>query len=421
MLVDSILYASSPKGVGKFYFNSDGIVQVSHISESNGLHPSRVNDLQFFQGRIYIAQDNGLFSFDHGRNFEENIDFPVIIDEVIAGDSVYAKPDNTLSFPYDVGTIQVNTKTIYFKDHENLSYQFRLFEKGETDPIWSASPNNAFIFSKLSPGIYTFQVRVRSINSEWSTPQTLVLRIRNVFWRTLWFIAIVSSLLLVAIYFIYKSISRSKKSRQLLLREKIESDLKALKAQINPHFLFNSINSIQSFFLEGDTVVAESYLIKYAKLIRTILNHSDSPTVLICEEIEAMKLYVELEKLRLSKPLDFEVSIDDTIDVYSEKIPSMIIQPVIENSIWHGIQPSNKDGHIHLKFKLQSDKIYVIVEDNGVGFINGKSLNSKPHGIRLIKERIDLINKLEGIKSNFEISSNNSGVKVTFSYPSNLN
>ena len=418
LLVDSIVYASCPKGVGKFYFNSSGIVQVSHISESNGLHPSRVNDLQFFQNRVYIAQDNGLFSFDHGRNFEENIDFPVIIDEVIAGDSAYAKSDNSLSFPYNIGTIQVNTKAIYFKDHENLSYQFRLFEKGEVDPTWSASPSNTFIFSKLSPGMYTFQVRVRSINSKWSTPKTLDFQIENIFWRTPWFIIFVSGLLLMAIYLVYLSVSRSKRNKQLLLREKIESDLKALKAQINPHFLFNSINSIQSFFLEGDNEVAESYLIKYAKLIRTILNHSDSPTVLIYEEIEAMKLYVELEKLRLSKPLDFQVSIDSNIDIYTEKIPSMIIQPIIENSIWHGIQPSDKDGQIHLKFILQSNQILVIVEDNGVGITNGKSqTNNKPHGIQLIKERINLINKLQKVESKFEISSNALGAKVIFSYP----
>ncbi len=418
LIIDTIIYAASPKGVSKFYFDENTISKLSHISESNGLIPARVNDIKYFRNDIYIAQDNGLFTFSHSQDFDESMDFPIIIDEVVADDSLFSNTDDIIYFPYDVGPIQINTKTIYFKDHRNLAYQFRLIKDNELEPVWSGSPNNEFIFSKLSPGSYTFQVRSKSINSEWSTPQILKFHIDNIFWQTQWFLLVVTLALLLFAYLIYFFISKAKRNRQMLMRAKIESDLKALKAQINPHFLFNSINSIQTFILEGNSSIAESYLVKYGKLMRTILNHSDSLTVSISEEIDAMRLYVELEKLRLYRPLDFEISVDENIDIYLERIPSMIVQPIIENSIWHGIQPSDSANKILLTFELKGKQIFVKVEDNGVGFTSNEDLHNNPHGIQLIEERISLINKLHGVESKFEINSDETGTSVTFCYPS---
>lgn len=420
LVIDTVIYASSPQGVSKFYFDDNTIYKHAHITESNGLIPARVNDIKYFKSDIFIGQDNGLFTFPHSQNFDESMDFPIIIDEVIADDSLFVKTEGTISLPYDVGPIQINTKTVYFKNHRNLAYQFRLIKDNELEPTWSSSPNNEFIFSKLSPGDYTFQVRSKSINSEWSAPKDLRFHIDNIFWQTQWFLLVVTFAFLFFVYLIYFFVSKAKRNRQMLMRAKIESDIKALKAQINPHFLFNSINSIQTFILEGKTSIADSYLVKYGKLMRTILNHSNSLTVPIHEEIDAMKLYVELEKLRLYRPLDFEILVDENIDIYIERIPSMIVQPIIENSIWHGIQPSVSANKILLTFELKGNQIFVKVEDDGVGFTSNGDLRNNPHGIQLIEERISLINKLQGVESKFEINSDELGTKVTFCYPSLL-
>ena len=210
-------------------------------------------------------------------------------------------------------------------------------------------------------------------------------------------------------------------SRQdTLTRDKMVSDLKALKAQINPHFLFNSLNSIQSFVLEGEDEQADDYLVKYGKLMRMILDHSNELTIYINEEIAALKLYVALEQVRLGKELTFNVIVADEIDPDSIMIPSMVIQPVLENAIWHGIQPKEGAGELQLEITQKDHWISVIITDNGVGFDIGKEEGNKPHGLQLVQERIDILNQVNGVKSTFHVTSSPQGTRIEFSYPKDL-
>ncbi len=213
---------------------------------------------------------------------------------------------------------------------------------------------------------------------------------------------------------------RLQRSREELKRDKMVSDLKALKAQINPHFLFNSLNSIQSFILEGKESLADDYLVKYGKLMRMILNHSNELTIYLNEEIEALKLYVELEQLRLGKTLTFNVDVASEIDIDATKIPSMVIQPLLENAIWHGIQPKEGAGELLLGITQKDNWIKVLVADNGVGFEVGKNGESKPHGLKLAQERIDILNKVNGVESSFHVESSSEGTKIEFIYPEDL-
>ena len=210
------------------------------------------------------------------------------------------------------------------------------------------------------------------------------------------------------------------RSKEEFKREKRVSDLKALKAQINPHFLFNSLNSIQSFILEGEESLADDYLVKYGKLMRMILNHSNELTISIQEEIAALRLYAELEQLRLGKELNFEVKVADEIDMDSTKIPSMVIQPLIENSIWHGIQPKEGAGELSLDITKEDHWIQVVVADDGVGFDAEKEGENKPHGLKLAQERIDILNEVNGVESSFHVESSPAGTRIAFSYPADL-
>ena len=232
-----------------------------------------------------------------------------------------------------------------------------------------------------------------------------------------------SFLLILALTFSvnrYQKIKTKKKLEQEIVDHKL-AELKALKAQINPHFLFNALNSIQSFILEDKNNVAEAYLVKYGKLMRKILDHSNELTVPLHEELEALQLYVELEQLRVKQGFDFEVKIDENIDCYTTQVPSMVIQPFIENAIWHGVSKLEGKGKIVVEFLAKEDFIEVRIEDNGVGFdINEKSgplSNSK--GIQLVRDRIELLNSSEQMESNIVVSSElGKGTKVWICYSS---
>ncbi|MEO1253951.1 MAG: histidine kinase, partial [Bacteroidota bacterium] len=231
---------------------------------------------------------------------------------------------------------------------------------------------------------------------------------------------IVGSLLSVFMLVLIYNRIESRTSKAEIKRDKMVSDLKALKAQINPHFLFNSLNSIQSFILEGEESLADDYLVKYGKLMRMILNHSNELAISIVEEIAALKLYVELEQLRLGKELNFVVKVADEIEADLTKIPSMVIQPLIENAIWHGIQPKAGGGELLLDISQEGNQINVLVADNGVGFDAGEGGEKKPHGLKLAQERIDILNEVNRVKSSFGVSSNEKGTQIKFSYPCDL-
>ena len=368
LLVDSVAYASTPTGIERILFDEKSIMSVERITEENGLEMARINDLEYFNGDVYIAQDNGLFSFDHNQSFKETNDFPVVIDAVTAADSLYVV-DQEMEFPHDIGLIQIKSKAINYRYQNSLEYQFRLLQ-GENDfeQYWNTSLDNEITFSNLSPGDYLFQFRAKSANSDWTPPVELSFNIQAAYWQTLWFKALIALLTIVLAYLIFYWINHSRKNKIKLSNAKKVSDLKALKAQINPHFLFNALNSIQSFVLGGNESLADDYLVKYGKLMRKILNHSNELTIYLNDELEAIRIYIELEQLRLQKGLVFDIKIDEAIDIYSTKVPSMIIQPLLENAIWHGIQPSDKEGKLLLKIYSHPEEIEIIVEDNGVGF-----------------------------------------------------
>ncbi|MEQ9406019.1 MAG: histidine kinase [Cyclobacteriaceae bacterium] len=230
-------------------------------------------------------------------------------------------------------------------------------------------------------------------------------------------------LIFLTSFFMIGKIRRNRTNRKLERNEaeKKLAELKALKAQINPHFLFNSLNSIQSFILEDEKNMADEYLVKYGKLIRKILDHSNELTVTLNDELEALQLYVELEQLRIKEGFDFEVIIQESIDPYNAMIPSMVIQPFIENAIWHGVSGLNGKGKIKLTISEHDDLIEVRVEDNGVGFDTNSYQNSASKGVRLVRERLELLKESAGQESVVEIEGQpGEGTIVVLRFSNNI-
>lgn len=421
LLLDSVAYLSSPKGIDKFSYNQNSVRYLYTLSAIDGLASGRINDLEFFNDSIYVGQDNGLFAFSHEESFQESSDFPVYLDKVLIGDSSYTFQEG-ISFLYNELPIQFICKAINYKNVGNLDYQFRLLAGAEEGVVWNSTSTNQILFSGLQPGEYTFQFRAKSRGSNWTQPINQKFEIVPQVWQTAWFRAIVIALVVGIVYWGWFLINAGRTRRKNLVRQKSISDLKALKAQINPHFLFNSLNAIQSFILEGSQEVAEDYLVTYGRLMRLILNHSNELTIPLSEELELIRLYVSLEKVRLGKELKFEMKIDPSMDLQDTKVPSMIIQPILENAIWHGIQPSQARGEILLGLQRKNEQaVTVTIQDNGVGFeVNALGTFKKPRGFKLVKERIELLDKIHRIKSHFHINSDQSGTRVEFVYPANL-
>lgn len=178
-------------------------------------------------------------------------------------------------------------------------------------------------------------------------------------------------------------------------RRQLELEVKALRSQMNPHFLFNSLNAIQNLVNKQDTDRANHYLSRFSRLMRKVLNNSESAFISLEEEIALLQSYCELEALRFN--FSFDIQVDPDLDMYITEIPSMLIQPFVENAILHGIEPSEKPGRLLIKFQAENSLLRCTIEDNGIGINRSRALSeARPHqkkhfGMRLAEERLMMI------------------------------
>jgi sensor histidine kinase YesM len=198
-----------------------------------------------------------------------------------------------------------------------------------------------------------------------------------------------------------------------------KNELKALRAQINPHFIFNSLNSIQHFIVENNNDEATRYLNKFAKLFRMILNNSEKSTVTIREEIDMLTIYLDLESMRFQNKFEYEFILDEKIDPDYEEIPTMLLQPYIENAILHGLTPKKDKGKLTIKITSTGTFLICSIEDNGIGRkLSGElktsqkaSENHRSLGMKITQDRLTLLNSINNSELSMSITDlmNNKG------------
>jgi tetratricopeptide (TPR) repeat protein len=226
-------------------------------------------------------------------------------------------------------------------------------------------------------------------------------------------------LLLVLFLFIVKSLYSIKTKNK-------EIALQSLRREMNPHFIFNSLNSVNQFISENKELEANKYLTSYSTLMRDIMENSNKDFIILDKEVEQLKKYLDLEHLRFQDKFDFEITVDKKLDTETLFIPNMIIQPHLENAIWHGLRYLDKKGFLHLQFQYYNEKVIVVIEDNGIGLTKSKELktsNQKVHesrGLNNTKERIGLLNELYKKNISFAIKEKElpeSGTIVEIIFP----
>lgn len=185
--------------------------------------------------------------------------------------------------------------------------------------------------------------------------------------------------------------------------------MKALQAQMNPHFLFNCLNSIRLFYLKNETKKADAYITKFSRLLRLMLNNSRSDLISLQEELDALKLYVEFEQMRFKNKFDFELHIDNQVSTTDFKIQPLTIQPFVENAIWHGLMQNDQTGKLKIDVQKNAQKTIISVEDNGIGRVKARQIKAgqnqihQSHGLTITKERMDLMKKSLNREAAFQI------------------
>ncbi|MBI5541601.1 MAG: tetratricopeptide repeat protein [Bacteroidia bacterium] len=246
-----------------------------------------------------------------------------------------------------------------------------------------------------------------------------------------WLFAVAIIILLVVAVFYISSMNRAIKNRHILEKNLNLYMQKALSQQMNPHFIFNTLNSIQFFLLNNDKIASSKYLSKFARLMRLTLDNSQKPVIPLSDEIESLKLYVELEQLRFENKFSFDLQFDSIPDFELISLPPLILQPFVENSIWHGImhRENSEGGMLKIKFTSNNNVLICTIEDNGIGRERAKEIRQKKKpdhvswGTKITESRISLINELHKSKLNIrytDLKDNNNlpiGTKVEIEFP----
>lgn len=316
---------------------------------------------------------------------------------------------NLTRMAYNENDVRIEFGVLDFANGTNNVVSYRL--KGLQEAWQSGNGKDEVDYYNLSAGSYVFELRIQKDGKE--TVARYPFTVESPFWLRWWFLTMMALLVffLVRAYFRLRirRVEEAQQEKAKFYGQLIEMEAKALRAQMNPHFLFNSLNSIRLFILKNDTDSASNYIAKFSKLLRMILNHSRQDMITVYDEMQSLKLYLEFERLRFDKGFDFDLQIDGQ-EVLDCQIPPMIIQPFVENAIWHGLMPREDDhGHIHVAFRKEPGKLVVEVRDNGIGRERSKHNNAKRSlkegsvGLQITKDRLKALSMRTGRENDFEI------------------
>ena len=326
---------------------------------------NNIHDVIFQNDTLFIATDDGLTlispeEFNQSRNiillpYFTNVQAKEKKLDVEGKKKIVLRGNTDLHIDFDV----IN----YSESQVLYSYKLEGLEAN-----WNTGPETSVVYKNLSSETYTFQLRAKSFSSAWSEPIQLVIQVKPALYQRKLFIGACIVILIALMHFFSRRYVRRLKKSQELKTKLITYEQKALQSMMNPHFIFNSLGSIQNYLLQNKANEASLYLSQFARLIRQNLNSANSAFISIEDETDRLMNYLSLEKLRLDDKFDFHIQVDPELHADEILIPSMVIQPFVENSVWHGISPMNEKGRISISINRESEKsLLVTVEDNGIG------------------------------------------------------
>jgi ligand-binding sensor domain-containing protein len=397
---------------------ADGLPSAVATSKRKGSFYDELED------RFYFGAGHYLISFrpDITLSYKQLPRFSLELqgeDKILSGN---------IQLPYSHNDIELRLNVINFTDPEENRYAYR-FQNG-ADTSWrELHTKNVLVLSQLAPGQHQIQVKLYSVNNRWPFQvKTLHLQINPPFWRTPWFISLTALFLLSVSYYLHRKRVRQVQQKANLDKLLAQTEMKALHSQMNPHFIFNCLNSIREMILNHENTQASRYLSKFAQLIRMTLDHSSKPVVSLRQTVDHIHRYLEMEQIRTST-FHYKISIDEQSDPNEILLPPMLIQPFIENAIWHG-HSYKEPMELQICFHQRDQQLLCVIDDTGIGIeasLKNKSGMQVKHtsvGIENIRKRIQVLNEKYNIDCSLIIedkkhrqSAEGTGTTVTLKLP----
>ncbi len=411
---------------------------ISAYSVWDGLPSNEINDLASYGDYLIVASNFGLCTFDPGKTGQSASPPPLLINSIAANKQV-VEYEKGMQFGDSVNSIMIHYTGLQFRDPGNVTYRYKihwhdknhspLAMRFSTTGEWMETRNTSLQLNVI-PGDYEILLQASGKSGTWS-PQALKVHfsVSKPVVQKLWFHLLLFILLIGILVFIFVLILRARKRKEQIRTSMILSEQKALRAQMNPHFIFNALNSIQNFILEKDEEKTDLYLASFSGLMRKVLENSKHNLIPLSEELETLEMYLNIEHMRFENKFSYSIAIDEEIETGAIMIPPSMIQPYLENAIWHGLMPLGKDGKLLLQVSKADDhSMKIIIEDNGIGRDAASKLKKKHSyhkstGMKNIEERIELLNKTSNggfslrVEDLFDNGRKASGTRIELTIP----
>jgi sensor histidine kinase YesM len=459
----SLIYANGKIYVGTLVNGllvlNNGLI-IKEFTPKEGLSSNTVIKLRLCNNRIWLLNSGNIQVLDAlNDKLLTNIPLPVLLGSFVydvaeinneayltTAEGIYkiqinsytnnARPINYLSFvvanqtdtlPINSGfianektkSVEFTTVALWYNNPQSVYFKYRLL--GANNENWQTAPNTQrnFSFTGLSAGSYIFQaLAINGMGVVASSPIMYSFSIKKPWWQQWWLYLIIVAVIIDIVYLAVQERIDTIKKRNNLLVETIQlqsevrnSMLTAIKSQMNPHFIFNALNTIQSFIYSNNKSKANSYLGKFSNLIRIVLDSSNKKAISLTEEVETLQLYVDLEVMRFENTLQAIIHVDPLLDTDSIFIPPMLVQPFVENAIKHGLLHKINNRKLKISFKPSANQqaLEIEIDDNGIGrersaFLNAqKKEDHNSFAIKANQTRIDILNQLSTNKIVLEI------------------
>jgi ligand-binding sensor domain-containing protein/two-component sensor histidine kinase len=410
LIHNNILWVGTDKGLNKIQLDKPGY-PITRFTSDDGLGADIVNTVYADSSTIYVGTSAGLSYFDESRTNTGEECRLYLLAAINAGIN---KIEDTirLLLPYKESDIRFEFAAISYRSVGGITYKYRM---NGLDSIWKETNQTYLEYPTLPSGNYIFQLQAVNKFGIKSRTVSFAVIVDTPFWKTIWFLGMV---LLVSLGLVWLTISlrirtihRRQKEKDQLNQKMFQLEHRALQAQMNPHFIFNCLNSIQQNIFGQDIFTANKYISGLAKLIRATLQNSTLPFISLAEEVEFLSTYLSLEKLRFKDKMEYSVIVDPGIDKHSLLIPPMILQPYVENSMRHGLRHKTEGkGYIRIEISQDGERLKISIEDNGIGREKAARYKTTEHieyqskGMSLTADRIRIMNTAYGKDINVEVT-----------------
>lgn len=448
------LWLASSQGLFRYHPENHAVWQ---FRESDGIQSPNFNFksvLHHSDGRLFLGGNKGLNVFEPEK-ISPSVPqpSPAIMEILVNGQegvlSKYSRSGSPnpqlvthLRLPFSENNLRLFLSSLEYSDPEACQYKYRLLGAGRDTNWVDHGNNNVLDFPSLSAGKFTLEFNASNSDGIWAlSPNRLGIHVNPPWYFSSWFLTIIGMGLLLLGFFIARRENRREREKEELRRKEAEAreqeetakrfaaetQTALLRLQMDPHFIYNALNGVDDMIRQGKNSAASNYLYRISNLMRRILEQCEEQTISIREEMELLEHYLSAEQIRFGSRLSYHFSVDEAIDKDSIEIPTMILQPFVENAIWHGIAPKRIGGIVTIKFSFAQNALKVEVLDNGVGRSKApKHLKKKyeSKAINITQRRFDLIKESSGdSNAGFEIvdlfNTDNipAGTKVIFNFP----